>query len=177
MAAMQRPLTFHNVIGVVLITLGVLFLLGSPVAYIGGQKAHSDVSKELRDQRIFFNQDMSAEPEALRPFAGQQVDTGPEIKAFAIMIKGHIARATGGLTFSEVSRAARQDENNQALQQARRIALEGSTIYGMLQNAYGWWLLGTIAMWAALGLLLSSVLLLGVGTVLLRRVPISQSAT
>lgn len=163
MVAMQQPLRKRHVVGVMLTLLGVFMLLGAAGAFIGGNFSHNYVASELKQQRITFPTDMSREPEALRKYAGQVVDTGPEAKAYATMIKGHVAKATGGKTFSEVSNAARQDPNNQELQQARRTALEGNTVYGSLQNAYGWWLLGSIGKYSAAGLVVGGVLFLLIG--------------
>ncbi len=174
-SAIQRSLTPWNVVGIVLIVLGVGLFPLAIAAYVSGDYARNYVANELKAQRIFFPTDMSKEPEALRSFAGQAVDTGPEARAFATMIQGHIAQATGGRTFSEVSSAARQNSNDQSLQEARRIALEGNTIYGMLQNAYAGWLAGSIARGAALGLSLLGLLLVLIGGKLARSGQSAQS--
>lgn len=167
MAAARRPV-IGNVVGVVLLVLGILLAPLAIGVYLGGNFTHNYVASELGRQRIVFAQDMSAEPEALRRFAGETVDTGPEAKAYAMMIEGHIAKATDDRTFSEISRVARQDPGNQHLQQARRTALEGTTVYGALQNAYGWWLMGSIAKWTSYGLSAVCALFLLIGGVLIR---------
>lgn len=166
-----RSLTTRSVVGVVLITLGALLLPLALCTWLGGNYTHSYVSSELTIQRISFPQDMSMEPAALQKFAGQTVDTGEEAKAFATMIAGHVAKVTGGKTFAEVSAAALQNPNDQALQQKKRVALEGNTVYGALQNAYGWWMIGSIAKWAALGLTVVGILFLLVGMGQVRRWP------
>ncbi len=159
----QRSLTIHNVVGVVLIILGALLLPLAIGAWLGGNYAHNYVSSELKNQKISFAQDMSMEPAALQRFSGQTVDTGEEAKAYATMIAGHVAKITGGKTFAEVSAAALQNPNDQALQQQKRVALEGNTVYGALQNAYGWWLIGSITKWAAAGLGVIGVMFVLVG--------------
>lgn len=44
--------------------------------------------------------------------------------------------------------------------------LDGNTLRGMLLNAYGWWLVGSIAQFAGIALLVLGVALLGLGFVL-----------
>ena len=55
------------------------------------------------------------------------------------------------------------NEEFQALDSLRDSLFMGDTLRGMLLNAYGWWLLGTIAMYVGIGAIVVGVILGGVG--------------
>ena len=85
-------------------------------------------------------------------FAGQQVDTGVEAEAFARYIGGHLASINEGATYSETSAAAPADwidpEVAAELQGKADSLFKGEALRSILLNAYGWWTVATIALWA-----------------------------
>lgn len=105
-------------------------------------------------------------------FAGATVDTGTEAEAFSRYIGGHLAEVNGGATYSETSSesrgyAAEVGEDPTAAESAKMAELSGKvdtlfrgeTLRGMLLNAYGWWTVGQITMWAGIGAALAGLLL------------------
>jgi hypothetical protein len=143
----------------------VLIVLGSMAIY-GGIFARDNVRDRLEPQNIVFPpaEAMSPEEKAeLGEFAGQQVDTGTEAEAYSRYIGGHLAAVNDGKTYSETSGEARAlDENDPAraeLDAKVETLFRGETLRSILLNAYGWWTVGTITLWAGLASVLAGVLL------------------
>jgi hypothetical protein len=142
------------------------------------------VTTQLSAQQIFFpakGSDSLNDP-AIKPYlskyAGQQLTTGPQAKAYADhFIAVHIKGMTAGQTYSQLSGKALANPDDQKLAGLVATVFKGETLRGLLLNAYAFGTFGTIALFggiaafigAALMLLLS---LLGIGH--LRRVPSEQ---
>jgi hypothetical protein len=109
----------------------------------------------------------------LQKYAGQQMTNGAQAKAYADhFIKVHLAESTGGKTYSELSTAARQDPTNAELQGQVQTAFRGETLRGLLLNAYAFWKMGQVALyaaWVALGAGALLVLLSAAGLWHMRR--------
>ena len=94
----------------------------------------------------------------LSQYAGQDLTTGAQAKAYAdYYIQAHMNESSEGKTYSQVSgeymAAVKADPTAQATQdlgQLRQTLFMGTTLRGMLLNAYAFATLGTIAMWAAI---------------------------
>ena len=94
----------------------------------------------------------------LTQYAGQDLTTGAQAKAYAdYYIQEHMNASSGGKTYSQVSgefmAASKADPTAQATQDLgdlRQSLFMGTTLRGMLLNAYAFATLGTIAMWAAI---------------------------
>ena len=147
------------VIAVVLIALGAM-------AIYGGNFGQQNVRDRLEPQNIVFPPADAMTPEelaAVGEFAGQKVDTGVEAEAFARYIAGHLEGVNGGATYSETSAAAREeglDPNVAADLQAKADTLfKGESLRAMLLNAYGWWTLATIALWAGVAMVIAGLIL------------------
>jgi hypothetical protein len=143
----------------------VLIVLGSMAIY-GGFFARDSVRDRLEPQHIVFPpaEAMSPEEKAeIGVFAGQQVDTGTEAEAYARYIAGHLAAVNDGKTYSETSAEARAlDENDPAREELDAMVqtlFRGETLRSILLNAYGWWTVGTITLWAGLASVLAGALL------------------
>ena len=147
------------VIAVVLMALGA-------AAIIGGAFALSNVRDRLALENISFPPAaaMTAEERAdIGTFAGQKVDTGPEAEAFSRYIGGHLDEVNGGATYSETSAAARAEgisvKEAAELQTKADTLFKGETLRSILLNAYGWWTVGQITMWAGIGAVVAGLLL------------------
>ena len=143
----------------------VLIVLGSMAIY-GGIFARDNVRDRLEPQNIAFPPAEAMTPEEkaeLGEFAGQQVDTGTEAEAYSRYIGGHLAAVNDGKTYSETSGEARAlDENDPAraeLDAKVETLFRGETLRSILLNAYGWWTVGTITLWAGAASVLAGVLL------------------
>ena len=94
-----------------------------------------------------------ADQDALEPYAGSQLDTGPEAKAYADhYILAHMNASSDGRTYAEVSSefvqlsdADKASPEGQALGQLRQTLFMGNTLRGLLLNAYAFATIGTIA--------------------------------
>ncbi len=142
-----------------------LVALGAAAIY-GGSFALENVRDRLEPQRISFPPAAAMTPEEraeVGEFAGQKVDTGTEAEAFSRYIGGHLVAINDGATYSETSAAARAEgipEDEAAELQGKADTLfKGETLRAILLNAYGWWTVGQIAMWAGIGAVVAGLLL------------------
>jgi len=136
-------------------------ILAGALALIGGAYARDVVHDQLVPQKIYFSEDASSLPANLKPYAGQQVDTAKEAKLFANDYIGlHLKETAGGKTYSEVSAAWMQDQDNAELAQQRQTLFMGETLRGMLLSAWGWGTVGTVAT-------IAGFVLIGIGGILL----------
>ncbi len=147
------------VIAVALIVLG-------GIAIYGGQFGRDSVRDRLVPEKVAFpplSAMTSQEQAEVGGFAGQQVDTGPEAEAFSRYIAGHLAEVNGGKTYSETSAAAREDgldpQTAADLQAKADVLFKGETLRSILLNAYGWWTVATLALWAGIAMIIAGALL------------------
>jgi hypothetical protein len=134
-----------------------LVALGA-AAIFGGTFALSNVRDRLEPENISFPPAAamtSVEKAEIGQFAGQKVDTGTEAEAFSRYIGGHLEEVNNGATYSETSAAARAEgiSEQQAadLQVKADTLFKGETLRAILLNAYGWWTVGQITMFAGIG--------------------------
>ena len=147
------------VVAVVLIVLGTM-------AIWGGNFGQQNVRDRLVPQHIQFPPADAMTPEekaAIGEFAGAKVDTGVEAEAFSRYIGGHLEAVNDGATYSETSGAARAEGLDPKvaadLQAKADILFKGESLRAMLLNAYGWWTLATIAMWAGFAMVIAGLIL------------------
>jgi len=149
-----------------------LIVLGASAIY-GGNFGRDNVQSRLEPENVTFAPFDAMSPEeqqTIGEFAGQQVTTGPQAEAFAQYIAGHLAGVNDGKTYAETSTAARAeglDPDTAAELSAKADTLfKGETLRSIMLNAYGWWTVATIALYAgyamvALGIILGVLALLG----------------
>jgi hypothetical protein len=154
------------VIAVAMIVLGGL-------AIYGGNFGRDNVQTRLAPQNITFpplDAMTPAEQQEIGTFAGQQVTNGTQAEAFSRYIGGHLTEVNGGKTYAETSAAARVEGLDPAtaadLQIKADTLFKGETLRSILLNAYGWWTVATIALFAgyamvALGIVLGVLAFLG----------------
>jgi hypothetical protein len=132
------------------------------LALVGGNYANDVVHDQLTPQKISFPP--AGSPELLpgiKQYAGQQVTDGGQAKAYANDFIGvHLTKIADGKTYAEVSTAALADPKNPKLAAQKASLFQGETLRGLLLNAWGWSVVGTIATMAGF-------ILLGLGAVLL----------
>ena len=138
-------------------------LIAGALAIIGGQYDKKVVRDQLRPQKIFFPVKGKELPVALNKYAGQQVDTAAEAKAYADQfIAVHLKGIGQGQTYSQVSAKFLQDPKNAELAQTRQTLFMGETLRGLLLNAWGWGTVGSIATIAGIALLVIGSFLLAI---------------
>jgi hypothetical protein len=143
----------------------VLIALGA-AAIFGGSFAQSNVRDRLSPENISFPPATAMTPQEkveIGSFAGQKVDTGPEAEAFSRYIGGHLKEVNNGATYSETSAAARV-EGIPAKQAAdlgvkADLLFKGETLRSILLNAYGWWTVGQITLFAGIGMVVAGLVL------------------
>jgi hypothetical protein len=117
------------------------------IAVVGGSYDKKVVHDQLVPQKIFFP--ASNSPELLpgvKQYAGQQLTTGSQAKAYANnFINVHLSKIAGGQTYAQVSTAALAAPTNTKLAEEKAILFQGETLRGLLLNAWGWSVVGTIA--------------------------------
>jgi hypothetical protein len=141
------------VIAVVLLAVGGLMVWGH--VYIDHQ-----VHNQLASQKIFFPPKGSkaiAGPQfvAMQKYAGQELTTGAQAQTYANhFIAVHLSEVAGGKTYSQVSTAAMAAPTNTTLQGQKTTLFQGTTLRGLLLNAYAF---GTMATIAGIGAIVSFV--------------------
>jgi hypothetical protein len=150
---------------IVEVILTVILGVGGGLLLFGSHFGLDMVHSQLSAQDISFPAKGSAalsptEFPDLQRYAGQKVDTGPKAKAYANgFIKRHLAAVAGGKTYSEVSAASQADPTNAALTGQVATLFKGETLRGLLLYAWGWSVVSTIALYAAIGALVGFVVM------------------
>ena len=162
-----------------IVVAGVLLVAGGLLVW-ASSFATQNVHDQLASQAIkmpvaaaLTTPTMKAE---LSQYAGQDLTTGAQAKAYAdYYIQAHMDESSGGKTYSQVSgeymAALKADPTAQAtadLGQLRQTLFMGTTLRGMLLNAYAFATLGTIAMWAAIASFIGAAVMLALGILGLR---------
>jgi hypothetical protein len=170
--------------------LVVILAAASGFLFFQGNFVTGMVHDQLVAQQIFFPGtdqvkaggalDPAKFPAELTQYAGQQVDNGDKARVYAQdFIGAHLKGVAGGMTYSQVSSAnsklnaqiAATDkaDPNYATLQAQSATLSGqkTTLFmgemlrGTLLNSWGWWTLGTYTTYAAIGLMIAALGVLG----------------
>lgn len=114
--------------------------------------------------------------DALKPYEGQPMTTGPQAKVYADhFIWDHMMASSEGKTYQEMGDVIKQakkdgksEEEIKKMNDTRDSLFKGDSLRGILLNAYGWWLVGSITIWAGAALLVLALVLLGLGFTVLR---------
>jgi len=142
------------------------------------------VTNQLSSQQIFFPAkgspaiaDSRIKP-YLEKYAGQQLTTGAQAEAYANhFIAVHVAGIGGGKTYAQLSAASLANPSDTKLAAQVATVFKGETLRGLLLNAYAFWKMGQIAMYAAIAAYVGAALLLMLsilGYAHLRRIPAGQ---
>lgn len=151
---------------VVEVVLVLVLGVGSGLLFYGSNFGLDMVHTQLDAQSITFppkgSPGLSAkEFPDLQRYAGQKVDNGPKAKAYANgYINRHLASASGGKTYSQLSEASRADPTNTKLADQVASSFKGETLRGLLLYAWGWSVVSTIALYAAIGALIGFIVML-----------------
>jgi hypothetical protein len=146
-----------GLIGILVFCAGFLFW--------GNSFIHNQISTELTAQQIYFpaadNKAIaslpSADAAAMSVYGGQQLTTGAQAQVYANSFIGvHLSEVAGGLTYSQMSAKAQANPTDQKIAGQVATLFKGETLRGLLLNAYGWWTIGTYALYASIGLALAA---------------------
>jgi hypothetical protein len=151
-----------GLIGILVFCAGFLFW--------GNSFIHNQISTELTAQQISFPAADSksvtslptADAAAMSVYGGQQLTTGEQARVYANNFIGpHLSGVAGGLTYSQMSAKAMANPTDTKMAGQVATLFKGETLRGLLLNAYGWWTIGTYALYAAIGLGVAALVVLG----------------
>ena len=148
---------------IVLQTVALLVLVfGSGMALYASNFTSAQIDQQLAPQQIFFPKDAtSGLPADLSQYAGQQVLTGDQAHAYAENFIGLHLKAIGqGHPYSYWSGLALKETDPAMKAKDQGIAdtlFKGETLKSMLNTAWTFSVIGQIAFYAALGLLVAAL--------------------
>jgi hypothetical protein len=176
----MRRRTFDVILSAVGAVLTIVLLVAGGLLMWGYSFANNNVRDQLVAQQIYFppaGSDALKSDEIgpyLNQYAGQQLTTGAQAEAYADhFIAVHLKEVAGGQTYAQVSAKAQADPTNTQLQGQVSTLFKGETLRGMLLNAYAFWQLGQIALYAAIAAFAAAAVMLvltALGVMHLRRV-------
>lgn len=169
--------TLDKLISAAGLLLAVVLLIGGGLLTWANSFIGDEVNSQLSEQHITMpanDTGLSALPKAdqaaLTKYAGQALTSGPQAKAYANhFIAVHMAEASGGKTYSEVSGQyigqcsdpkAATTAACQTLGGLRQTMFMGDTLRGLLLYGYAFATIGTIAGIAAVVAFVGAALLL-----------------
>jgi hypothetical protein len=149
--------------------VAIVMALAGGLLLFASNFTSNTVSTELSAQQIFFPPAEQLSPD-LQQYAGQQVTTGAQAKAYTDMIAEHLDAVAGGKTYSQVSGewiASNADatKRDPALAGQRQTLFMGETLRGLLLNTYAFSIFGLVAMIAGIVALIASVALLALAVI------------
>ena len=150
---------------VVEIILVLILGVGSALLFYGSNFGLNMVHDQLAAQDITLPVKGSAsfapsEFPGLQRYAGQKVDNGPKAKAYANQfIAVHLKTIGGGKTYSQLSTEAQAAPTHATLAATVQTVFRGETLRGLLLYAWGWSVVSTIALYAAIGALVGFVIM------------------
>src|SRR3954454_1596511 len=168
----MRRMTFDALLSSGGFAIAIVLAIAGGLLLWGHSFADNNVRTQLVQQKISFpsTAGIAAQKNAeitkyVTPYAGQQVTNGKQAQVFADhYIKVHLSEVAGGQTYSEVSgkfiTMKPTDPNYQTVSGQRQTLFMGETLRGMLLNAYGFWKMGQIALWAAFASFIAAGMLL-----------------
>lgn len=153
------------VVVVVLVVAGALLTWGHGFA-------NSNVRTQLAQQQIYFPPPAAfAHPKAgseitpsmipsVSRYAGQQLLTGPQAQAYANnFIAVHLSEMPFGGVYAKISGAAMADPTDAKLKALEQVSFQGTTLRGLLLEAYGFWKVGQVMLWGAIASFALAVLM------------------
>jgi len=161
------------VVAVVLLFAGGLLVWASSFAT---QNVHDQLKAQQITMPVAAALTTPAMKANLSQYAGQDLTTGAQAKAYAdYYIQEHMNAASGGKTYSQISgefiaanKTAPDAKATKDLGDLRQTLFMGTTLRGMLLNAYAFATLGTIAMWAAIASFIGAAVMFALGVLGLR---------
>jgi hypothetical protein len=158
-ATPMRRITFDTIASSVGLLLAVILLVAGGLLFWAYDFVNSQVQQQLTEQQVVFPAVGSAALKALPPddaaamsvYAGQLMTTGAQAKTYADhFIAVHLKAIGGGKTYSQLSAESLAQPGNLALKAQVETVFQGSTLRGLLLNAYAFWQMGQIALIASI---------------------------
>jgi hypothetical protein len=167
--SLMRRRTFYALLSSVGVVLTIVLAAAGGLLLWAYSYTNSQVTSQLSEQKIVFPATDTArfkslppaDRAALAPYAGQMMTTGAQARAWADhLIARDLKRIGGGKTFSELSKQLLASPGNPALAKKVQTVFQGTTLRGLLLNAYAFWQLGQIALISGIAALCAAFVLL-----------------
>jgi hypothetical protein len=175
----MRRKSFDTLVSAAGIVMAAVLLTASGLLFWAHSFISDNVRTQLVAQKIVFPEagsDQLKDPAVgpyLNKYAGQQLATGAQAKAFADhYIAVHLKESTGGKTYSELSTMSRANPTDEKLAGLVQTSFRGETLRGMLLNAYAFGTMATVAViaaWVAVGTGAALLVLAALGLLHARR--------
>lgn len=158
----MRRKTFDSLMTVGGFVITAFLIVAGVLLMWGYSYANNTVATQLSAQQIYFPSaaafnnpkppEITAGMKAyLAQYAGQKMTTGAQAEAYANhFIAVHLQEIGQGKTYSELSAESMAQPKNAALAAEVQTVFRGTSLRGMLLNAYGWWRMGQIALIGAI---------------------------
>jgi hypothetical protein len=148
---MQRK-SFDSLVSAGGLVLATVLLAASGLLFWAHSFVDDNVRTQLSAQKIFFppagSESLNA-PDVkpyLSQYAGQQLQTGEQAKAYADhFIAVHLKGIGGGKTYSELSAQAQANPTDTVLAGKVASVFKGETLRGLLLNAYAFGKMAQVA--------------------------------
>jgi hypothetical protein len=170
----MRRRVFDVLTSAVGLVLVVVLLVAGGLLMWGYSYDHNNVHNQLAAQDIFFppkaafehpkagSEITTAMIPAVSQYAGQQLLTGPQAEAYADhFIAIHLSEMPYGGIYSKISTAARAEPTNTKLATLETTSFQGTTLRGLLLEAYGFSKIGTIMLIGSIASFILALVLLG----------------
>ena len=153
----MRRRTFDALMSIAGITLTVVLAVAGGLMFWAHGFVQDQVTTQLSAQKIYFppKGDEALASKQIGPYlnqyAGQQLTTGAQAKAYADhFINVHLQEMTGGQTYAQLSAKSMANPDDQKLAGLVSTVFKGETLRGLLLNAYAFGQMGTIALYGAI---------------------------
>ncbi len=163
----MRRNVFDKVASVGGVVVVIVLAVAGALLMFGYSFANNYVHTQLAEQQITFPSAAAfAHPDgqeitksmipSVSQYAGQQLVTGQQAQVYANdFINVHLGEIGGGKTYSELSAAAmalpKGSPAYTAAEAKVQTVFQGTTLRGLLLEAYGYSLIADIALWCAIG--------------------------
>jgi hypothetical protein len=148
----MRRKTFDTIVSSTGLIIAVVLLAAGGLLAYAHTFVKDQVHTQLAAQQIFFPKtgDPGLKDPKIGPYlnkyAGQQLTTGAQAKAYADhYIAVHIEEMTGGKTYAQLSGESRANPDDAKLKGLVETTFKGETLRGLLLNAYAFGTMGQIA--------------------------------
>jgi hypothetical protein len=165
-----------------LVVVVVLLVAGGLLMW-GYSFASNEVHNQLARQEIYFpplktintpHNENYRSRSVIAQYAGQQVLTGTQANAYAYKVEMDVYTLPYHGVYSKLSAAALQHPTTKKLASLVTVSFRGTTLQGLLLQAYAFGTFATIALWAGIAAFVLAVVLLvlvGLGFWHARRTP------
>ena len=175
----MRRKSFDTLASAAGIVIAAVLLSASGLLFWAHSFITDNVRTQLVAQKIYFpaaGSDQLNDP-AVKPYlskyAGQQLTTGTQAKAYADhFIAVHLKEMTGGQTYSQLSGKSLANPSDTKLAAQVQTVFRGETLRGLLLNAYAFGTMATVAFvaaWIAVGAGAALLVLAALGMLHARR--------